>query len=209
MASFDGAFNDIGLVDVKIMTPMGYMSAKNLGPNDVAILLQPGNDGNVMNIVEGSTGQVLANKSYKVKNWSVTIRFLRHSLDYCKVTHIIQEIINGNMTAVSLSVTNKNFSTGKANQINSGNESLTAGQAFLVNFSGLEAGAGADGDFEVTFKTSGAEYVSGQYIAWGNQNLNIEIPDTKASISNQGTDSYAISTAGEALTTPELPEFQG
>ena len=50
MAVFDGAFNDIGLVDMEIRTPMGTLTASNLGPNDVAILLAPGNGGNVMNI---------------------------------------------------------------------------------------------------------------------------------------------------------------
>ena len=35
---FDGAFNDIGLVDLIIQTPMGNLTAKNLGPADVAIL---------------------------------------------------------------------------------------------------------------------------------------------------------------------------
>src|SRR5690625_7673963 len=131
MAVFDGAFNDIGLVDMEIRTPMGTLTASNLGPNDVAILLAPGNDGNVMNIQEGSTGQVLANKSYKVKNWSVTIRFLRHSLDYAKVTYLIQEILNGHITMVSLKFRNRNFGA----QDNPGgvdvlNEMLTAPQAF-------------------------------------------------------------------------------
>ena len=109
---FDGAFNDIGLVDLEVRTPMGTLAAKNLGPNDVAILLAPGNDGNVMEVVEGSTGQLLANKSYKVKNWSVTIRFLRHSLDYAKVTYLIQEILNGHITVVSLKFRNRNFGSG-------------------------------------------------------------------------------------------------
>lgn len=168
--NFDGAFNDIGLVDLQIHTPMGTLSAKNLGPNDIAILLQPGNDGNVMNVVEGSTGQLLANKSYKVKNWSVTVRFLRHSLDYCKSTYLIQEILNGHITVVSLKFRNRNFGeTGKPGEVNTLNEQLTAGQAFLVNFSSLEAGAGASGDFEITFKTSGAVYESGAYQAWSNK----------------------------------------
>lgn len=158
---FDGAFNDIGLVDFTIQTPMGNLTAKNLGPNDVAILAAPGNDGNIMNIYEGSTGQLLANKSYKVKNWSVTIRLLRHSLDYCKGTYLIQEILNGHITTVGLKFTNKNFGNGAENT--SLNETLTAPQAFLVNFAGLEAGAGASGDFEMTFKCSNAEFSSGTY----------------------------------------------
>ena len=66
MAEFTGAFNDINLVDFYVDTPIGKLEAKNLGPNDVAILATPGNDGNVMNVFEGSTGQLLANKSYKV-----------------------------------------------------------------------------------------------------------------------------------------------
>ena len=167
---FDGAFNDIGLVDFEIRTPMGTLSAKNLGPNDVAILLQPGNNGNVMEVVEGSTGQVLANKSYKVKNWSVTLRLLRHSLDFCKGTYLIQEILNGNITMVSLKYRNRNFgSSNNPGGVDVLNEQLTAGQAFLVNFAGLEAGAGAAGDFEITFKTSGAVYESGAYQPWSNQ----------------------------------------
>lgn len=170
MAQFDGAFNDIGLVDMEIRTPMGTLRASNLGPNDVAILLSPGNDGNVMNVVEGSTGQVLANKSYKVKNWSVTVRFLRHSLDYAKVTYLIQEILNGHITMVSLKFRNRNFgSQDNPAGVDVYNEMLTAPQAFLVNFTGLEAGAGASGDFQVTFKTSGATYESGAYQAWSNQ----------------------------------------
>ena len=111
------------------------MTAKNLGPNDVGILAAPGNDGNVMNIFEGSTGQLLANKSYKIKNWSVTVRFLRHSLDYCKGTYLIQEILNGHITTVGIKFTNKNFGNGADDT--SKNETLVAPQAFLVNFAGL------------------------------------------------------------------------
>lgn len=190
--NFDGAFNDIGLVDLEIRTPMGTLSAKNLGPNDVAILLQPGNDGNVMNVVEGSTGQLLANKSYKVKNWTVTIRFLRHSLDYCKGTYLIQEILNGNITVVSLKYRNRNFgASDKPGEVNTLNEQLTAGQAFLVNFSGLEAGAGAAGDFEVTFKTSGAVYESGAYQAWSNKYAMEPMQDRGGEIQYAGsTDRY-------------------
>lgn len=200
MAVFDGAFNDIGLVDMEIRTPMGTLKASNLGPNDVAILLAPGNDGNVMNVVEGSTGQVLANKSYKVKNWSVTIRFLRHSLDYAKVTYLIQEILNGHITMVSLKFRNRNFGA----QDNPGgvdvlNEMLTAPQAFLVNFSGLEAGAGASGDFEVTFKTSGATYESGAYQAWSNQYAQEAMQDRSGDIQYTGqTDDYTNTTKVDA-----------
>lgn len=200
MAVFDGAFNDIGLVDMEIRTPMGTLKASNLGPNDVAILLAPGNDGNVMNVVEGSTGQVLANKSYKVKNWSVTVRFLRHSLDYAKVTYLIQEILNGHITMVSLKFRNRNFGA----QDNPGgvdvlNEMLTAPQAFLVNFSGLEAGAGASGDFEVTFKTSGATYESGAYQAWSNQYAQEAMQDRSGDIQYTGqTDDYTNTTKVDA-----------
>lgn len=200
MAVFDGAFNDIGLVDMEIRTPMGTLKASNLGPNDVAILLAPGNDGNVMNVVEGSTGQVLANKSYKVKNWSVTVRFLRHSLDYAKVTYLIQEILNGHITMVSLKFRNRNFGA----QDNPGgvdvlNEMLTAPQAFLVNFSGLEAGAGASGDFEVTFKTSGATYESGAYQAWSNQYAQEAMQDRSGDIQyNNQTDDYTNTTKVDA-----------
>ena len=200
MAKFDGAFNDIGLVDMEIRTPMGTLTASNLGPNDVAILLAPGNEGNVMNVVEGSTGQVLANKSYKVKNWSVTIRFLRHSLDYAKVTYLIQEILNGHITMVSLKFRNRNFGA----QDNPGgvdvlNEMLTAPQAFLVNFTGLEAGAGASGDFEVTFKTSGATYESGAYQAWSNQYAQEPMQDRSGDIQYTGkVDDYTNTTKVDA-----------
>lgn len=200
MAVFDGAFNDIGLVDMEIRTPMGTLTASNLGPNDVAILLAPGNDGNVMNVVEGSTGQVLANKSYKVKNWSVTIRFLRHSLDYAKVTYLIQEILNGHITMVSLKFRNRNFgSQDNPGGVDVLNEMLTAPQAFLVNFTGLEAGAGATGDFEVTFKTSGATYESGAYQAWSNQYAQEPMQDRSGDIQYNGkVDDYTNTTKVDA-----------
>ena len=185
---FDGAFNDIGLVDLTIQTPMGNLTAKNLGPNDVAILATPGNDGDVMNIFEGSTGQLLANKSYKVKNWSITVRFLRHSLDYCKGTYLIQEILNGHITTVGIKFTNKNFGNGVENTTK--NETLVAPQAFLVNFQGLEAGAGASGDFEITFKCSNAEFSSGVYSAWGSNYATNEFPDDKESVTYSSTDTY-------------------
>lgn len=189
---FDGAFNDIGLVDLTIQTPLGNLTAKNLGPNDVAILASPGNDGNVMNIFEGSTGQLLANKSYKVKNWSVTVRFLRHSLDYCKGTYLIQEILNGHVTTVGIKFVNKNFGNGEENTEK--NEMLVAPQAFLVNFAGLEAGAGASGDFEITFKCSNAEYTSGVYSAWGSNYATNPFPDDKESITYSKTDRYNNAT---------------
>lgn len=200
MAQFDGAFNDIGLVDMEIRTPMGTLKASNLGPNDVAILLSPGNDGNVMNVVEGSTGQVLANKSYKVKNWSVTVRFLRHSLDYAKVTYLIQEILNGHITMVSLKFRNRNFgSQDNPGGVDVYNEMLTAPQAFLVNFTGLEAGAGASGDFQVTFKTSGATYESGAYQAWSNQYAQEPMQDRAGNIQYAGAvDDYTNTTKVDA-----------
>lgn len=167
MAQFDGAFNDIGLLDIEIRTPMGTLDVSQLGPSDVVVLAQPGNDGNVFEVVEGSTGQALFNKSYKVKNWSVTIRFLRHSLDYAKVTYFIQEVLEGHITMCSLLVRNRNF--GNKGTIDDLNESLWAPQAVLQNFAGVEFGAGASGDFEVTFKTTGAEYKSGAYEAWSNK----------------------------------------
>ena len=185
---FNGAFNDIGLVDLTIQTPMGNLTAKNLGPNDVAILATPGNDGNVMNIFEGSTGQLLANKSYKVKNWSITVRFLRHSLDYCKGTYLIQEILNGHITTVGIKFVNKNFGNGAEDT--SKNETLIAPQAFLINFAGLEAGAGASGDFEITFKCSNAEYSSGVYSAWGSNYPTQAMPDTKDGVTYTSTDTY-------------------
>lgn len=196
---FDGAFNDIGLVDLEIRTPMGTLSAKNLGPNDVAIELAPGNEGNVMEVLEGSTGQLLANKSYKVKNWSVRIRFLRHSLDYCKGTYLIQEILNGNITVVSLKYRNRNFgSSDNPGGVSAYNEMLTAGQAFLVNFQGLEAGAGASGDFEVTFKTSGAVYESGAYVPWSNQYAPEPMQDRGGDIQFISRDNYTNTTKVDA-----------
>lgn len=205
MAVFDGAFNDIGLVDIAIRTPMGTLKVSNLGPNDVAVLMAPGNDGNVMNVVEGSTGQVLANKSYKVKNWSVTIRFLRHSLDYAKVTYLIQEILNGHITMVSLKIRNRNFGAqNNPGGVDTLNEQLTAPQAFLVNFAGLEAGAGASGDFEVTFKTSGATFESGAYQAWSNQYAQEPMQDRSGNIQYDGkVDTYTNVELVNVLDTSE------
>lgn len=177
---FEGAFNDIGLVDLTIQTPMGNLTAKNLGPSDVAIIATPGNDGNVMNVFEGSTGQLLANKSYKVKNWTVTVRLLRHSLDYCRGTYLIQEILNGHITTVGIKFVNKNFGNGIDDTEK--NESLEAPQAFLVNFAGLEAGAGASGDFEMTFKCSNATFTSGEYTAWGSSYPINDIPNDKTTV---------------------------
>jgi len=196
MAEFNGAFNDIGLVDVEIRTPMGTLGAKNLGPNDVAILLEPGDNGNVFHFVEGSTGQALFNKSYKVKNWSMTVRFLRHSLDYAKVTYLIQEIINGNITMVSLKVRNKNFgSAANLGAPDTLNEQFTASQAVLQNFKGMEFGSDASGDFEVTFKTTGAVYESGAYVAWGNTYAPEAMQDRSGTIQNAGTvDTYTNTT---------------
>ena len=181
MAQFDGAFNDIGLLDIEIRTPMGTLDVSQLGPSDVVVLAQPGNDGNVFEVVEGSTGQALFNKSYKVKNWSVTVRFLRHSLDYAKVTYFIQEVLAGHITMCSLLVRNRNF--GNKGTIDDLNESLYAPQAVLQNFAGVEFGAGASGDFEVTFKTTGAEYKSGAYEAWSNQYAKEDMQDRGGDIS--------------------------
>lgn len=188
MANFEGAFNDIKLVDLTIQTPMGNLTAKNLGPSDVVIMATPGNGGDVMNVFEGSTGQLIANKTYKVKNWTVTVRFLRHSLDYCKGTYLVQEILNGNVTTVGIQLINKNF--GPSTTADSSKfESLVAPQAFLINFAGLEMGSGASGDFEMTFKCSNAEFVSGEYRAWGSNYANWELPDTK-SLTLVETDKY-------------------
>ena len=183
---FEGAFNDIKLVDLTIQTPLGNLVAKNMGPSDVVILASPGNNGDVMNVFEGSTGQLVANKSYKVKNWSVTVRFLRHSLDYCKGTYLIQEILNGNVTTVGIQLINKNFGP-QDKEDSSKYESLVAPQAFLVNFAGLEAGAGASGDFEMTFKCSNAEFVSGEYRPWGSNYATNAFPDNKDDVTPSGT----------------------
>lgn len=189
MAEFNGAFNDIGLVDFSVRTPMGTLEASQLGPNDVVITAQPGNDGNVYEFVEGSTGQALFNKSYKVKNWTVTIRFLRHSYDYAKVTYFIQEVLNGHITMCSLLLRNRNF--GPNGDIDDLNETLYAPQAVLQNFAGVEFGAGANGDFEVTFKTSGAEYKSGAYNPWSNSYAPEAMQDRGGSINYAGSvDNY-------------------
>ena len=165
--NYDGAFNDIGLVDLYIYTPMGTIQAKNLGPADVSIAAEPGNGGNLMNIQEGAMGQLLANKSYKVKNWGLSISFLRHSLDYCKGTYLIQEMIAGHITTVGIKLLNRNFGASSSG-VSEGNTQYTAEElssdcAFLVNFPGIEAGAGANGDYTLSFKLSNADFVSGTY----------------------------------------------
>lgn len=165
MANFDGAFNDIGLVDVYIYTRLGTLKAERLGPADVAISAVPGNGGNIMDTVEGSTGQLLANKSYKVKNWGLSVSFLRHSLDYCRGTFLIQEMLDGNIPVVGIKVINRNFGDGSTTYGKTGAsaEALLADCAFLVNFPGFEAGAGSSGDFTLSFKLSNADYYSGTY----------------------------------------------
>lgn len=180
------AFNDINLVDFVIQTPLGNLTAHNMGPSDVIISATPGNGGDVMNIYEGSTGQLLANKVYKIRNWTVTVRFLRHSLDYCRGTYLIQEIINGNITTVGINLINKNFGTDSDTY-----ESLKASQAFLINFAGLEVGAGASGDFEMTFKLSNAQFTSGVYKKWGE---------------NYGIDEYA---GTEKLKKLDVDKYEG
>lgn len=189
MANFDGAFNDIGLVDLEIRTPMKTFRAKELGPSDVVIEARPGNDGNVFEFVEGSTGQALFNKSYKVKNWTITVRILRHSQGYAKLTYFIQEVLNGHLTMCSLFLRNRNF--GPNGEINDLNEQIYAPQAVLQNFQGLEFGAGASGDFEVTFKTSGAEFLSGAYNPWSNKYDSGEMQDRGGDVQWNGkVDSY-------------------
>lgn len=166
-SNYSGAFNDIGLVDLYIYTPMGTIKAENLGPADIAISAEPGNGGNLMNIQEGCMGQLLANKSYKVKNWGLSVSFLRHSLDYCRGTYLIQEMIAGNITTVGILLRNKNFGGGKiANTANTTNEILQSNYAFLVNFPGIEAGAGTNGDYTLSFKLSDATFTSGSYTEW-------------------------------------------
>lgn len=167
VTNYDGAFNDIGLVDLYIYTPMGTIKAENLGPADIAISAEPGNGGNLMNIQEGCMGQLLANKSYKVKNWGLSISFLRHSLDYCRGTYLIQEMIAGNITTVGILLRNKNFGGGKLSETaKETNEILRSDCAFLVNFPGIEAGAGTNGDYTLSFKLSNAEFISGSYTTW-------------------------------------------
>lgn len=169
VTNYDGAFNDIGLVDLYIYTPMGTIKAENLGPAEVAIAATPGNGGNVMNFQEGSMGQLLANKSYKVKNWGLTVSFLRHSLDYCRGTYLIQEVLNGNIQSVGILLRNKNFGGGGVkNTEHESNEILQSDCAFLVNFPGIEAGSDATGDFTISFKLSNASYTSGSYTTWAN-----------------------------------------
>lgn len=200
VTNYDGAFNDIGLVDVYIYTPMGTIKAENLGPSDIAIAATPGNGGNVMNFQEGSMGQLLANKSYKVKNWGLSISFLRHSLDYCRATYLIQEIINGNIQSVGILLRNKNFGGGGISNTESiCNESLKSDCAFLVNFPGIEAGADTNGDFTLSFKLSNAEYISGTYTTWANSyDDEHKIPARDKSEATLGEDGVWTNT-GEAL----------
>lgn len=200
VTNYDGAFNDIGLVDVYIYTPMGTIKAQNLGPSDVAIIARPGNGGDVMNFQEGSMGQLLANKSYKVKNWGLDISFLRHSLDYCRGTYLIQEILNGHITSVGIKLVNKNFGGGAvaSNEHGTSNETLSSDCAFLVNFPGIEAGAGTNGDFTLTFKLSNATYVSGSYSVWANNYDDVhKIPGNKLKVAFDGT---TYTNTGETLT---------
>lgn len=167
VSNYNGAFNDIGLVDLYIRTPMGTIKAENLGPAEVAIAATPGNGGNIMNFQEGSMGQLLANKSYKVKNWGLTVSFLRHSLDYCRGTYLIQEILDGHIQSVGIYLYNKNFGGGTCvENSHISNEILESDCAFLVNFPGIEAGSDATGDFTLSFKLSNARYVSGTYTEW-------------------------------------------
>lgn len=201
VTNYDGAFNDIGLVDVYIYTPMGTIKAENLGPSDIAIAATPGNGGNVMNFQEGSMGQLLANKSYKVKNWGLSVSFLRHSLDYCRATYLIQEIINGNIQSVGILLRNKNFGGGTIQDTSTVcNEILRSDCAFLVNFPGIEAGSDTNGDFTLSFKLSNAEYKSGTYTTWANQyddEHKIPARDKSEAVYNPDTNTWTNS--GETL----------
>lgn len=201
VTNYDGAFNDIGLVDLYIYTPMGTIKAENLGPAEVAISATPGNGGNVMNFQEGSMGQLLANKSYKVKNWGLAVSFLRHSLDYCRGTYLIQEIINGNIQSVGIKLINKNFGGGIVNDTSTVcNEILRSDCAFLVNFPGIEAGSDTNGDFTLSFKLSNAEYKSGTYTVWANEYDDVhKIPakDKSESVYDEATNTWTNS--GETL----------
>lgn len=201
VTNYDGAFNDIGLVDVYIYTPMGTIKAENLGPADVAIAATPGNGGNVMNFQEGSMGQLLANKSYKVKNWGLSISFLRHSLDYCRGTYLIQEIINGTIQSVGILLRNKNFGGGTIQETSTiCNEILRSDCAFLVNFPGIEAGSDTNGDFTISFKLSNAEYKSGTYTTWANSyDDKHKIPARDKSEAVYDPDSNTWTNTGEAL----------
>lgn len=201
VSNYDGAFNDIGLVDLYIYTPMGTIKAENLGPSDIAIAASPGNGGNVMNIQEGCMGQLLANKSYKVKNWGLTVSFLRHSLDYCRGTYLIQEIINGNITTVGILLRNKNFGGGTVtNESNICNERLQSDCAFLVNFPGIEAGSDTNGDFTLSFKLSNAEYTSGTYTVWATEYDDIHrIPAKDKSQSSYDAETNTWTNTGETL----------
>lgn len=201
VTNYDGAFNDVGLVDLYIYTPMGTIKAENLGPADVSIAATPGNGGNVMNFQEGSMGQLLANKSYKVKNWGLSVSFLRHSLDYCRGTYLIQEIINGNIQSVGIKLVNKNFGGGVVNDTSSVcNEILQSDCAFLVNFPGIEAGSDTNGDFTLSFKLSNAIYKSGTYTTWANEYDDIHrIPAKDKSESVFDAETHTWTNTGETL----------
>lgn len=200
VSNYDGAFNDIGLVDLYIYTPMGTIKAENLGPSDISIVARPGNGGDVMNFQEGSMGQLLANKSYKVKNWGLDVSFLRHSLDYCRGTYLIQEILNGHIATVGILLRNKNFGGGGVKETASeSNEILRSDCAFLVNFPGIEAGAGTNGDFTMTFKMSNAEYISGTYSVWATEYDNQhKIPGKDKSVVTRDAEGN-YSNSGEGL----------
>lgn len=216
MAKFDGAFNDIGRVDLTIKTALGNLVARNLGPSDVAIHATPGNGGNVMDITEGSTGQLLANKSYKVKNWGLTVSFLRNSLDYCKNTFLIQEILDGKIGIIGIDLKNRNFgntagSIASPEKYGESCESLTADCAFLVNIPGIEAGAGASGDFTISFKLSNADYISGTFIDYSKSYASNDFPTDKniqaeGSEITVGQDGRYSGTQGIVYPTEESTE---
>lgn len=192
MAELNGGFNDIGLVDVEIRSPMGTLAVKNFGPSDTVVEAQPGNNGNIMDVVEGSTGQVLYNKAYNVKNWSVTLTILQNSPDYTKLTYMIQEMLAGHITLVGLKIRNRNFGEAtSAGGISAYNETLEAEQAGLVNFQGVRIGARISGDYTVTFKCNNATYSSGAYVAWGNKYSSDPMQDSAGSVTYAGTaDTY-------------------
>lgn len=178
-----GGFNDIALVDLTIQSAMGILSLNDLGPSDAVIECSPGNEGNVYDVVEGSTGGVLFNKSYKVRNWTIRVRILRHSPDYAKITYMIQEILNAHVTTCGINLVNKNFEDDYY-------EKLSSNMCVMQNFPGLEFGAGANGDFEVTFKTSNATYESGAYKDYATNYQSFEQGDRSEGTTYQGTDDY-------------------
>lgn len=156
--SVDSAFVDIGKVTFTVKSSLGKLSVTNWGPDDISIEAQPGNDGNVFNVQYGATGQILASRDYTHTNWTVTIRPLRFSRDYARLTYLAEKIIDKNSTEGFITVEINN-----GNDVSGYNENLFSSQALLVNIPGFQYGKNVNGDYPLTFVLSDAVYLSGGY----------------------------------------------